>query len=88
MTPKTIPEWMDKASVEPYAATVTLLELASTFYDGCEDRKNGTISGNFVNDCVACFQHLASIDGHLHIEDFATALIAWLSLLWRGKFSS
>ena len=85
MTPDTIPDWMEKASVEPYAATITLLEFASSFYDGCSDRKDGTITGNFINDCIACFQHLASLDGHMHLNDFATALVSWFALLWKGK---
>ena len=85
MTPNTISDWMDRASVEAYAATVTLMEFASSFYDGCSDRKQGTISSNIINDCIACFQHLASIDGHMHLDDFASALIVWFGLLWRGK---
>ena len=76
---------MKKASKEPYAAAVTLMELGSSFYDGCSDRKEGTITGASINDCTVCFRHLCSIDGHLHLQDFATAIIAWFALLWKGK---
>lgn len=88
MTPNNLKEWMNKASKEPYAAAVTLMELGSSFYDGCVDRKNGTITGPFINDCIACFRHLCSLDGHLHLEDFVTAIVAWFALLWQGKTDS
>lgn len=84
MTPNTIDAWMKKASIEPYAAGITLKEFNSGFYDGCSDRREGTVSQNFINDCIACFQHLASLDGHLHLDDLATALIAWFVLLYKG----
>ena len=85
MTSNNVADWMKKASIEAYAATITLMEFGSSFYDGCSDRKQGTISSNIINDCIACFQHLASIDGHMHLDDFASALIAWFALLYRGK---
>ena len=85
MTPKSLKEWMEKASKEPYAATVTLMELGSSFYDGCSDRRDGTITGPSINDCIACFRNLCSLDGHLHLDDLVTAIIAWFALLWRGE---
>ena len=85
MTRGNMKEWMKKASKEPYAAAVMLMEFGSSFYDGCTDRVDGTVSGNTLNDCMACFRHLSSFDGHYHLDDLATAIIAWFALLWQGK---
>ena len=85
MNRKNFKEWMAKASIEPYAAAVTLLEFGSSFYDGCTDRVEGTITGPSANDCMVCFRHLSSLDGHNHLDDLATAVLAWFALLYRGK---
>ena len=86
MTADDMDEWMDKICLESFAAKVFLRELFSKFYPNCNCRVNGklVVPGR-VNTCTTCYRHVASLDAHVHRDDFDLAIVSWLSLIWRGK---